>query len=321
MAYLMIFVPLFIGGITAIIPSNRFRPVLIPCAGIVHFCMTLNLLLKPDLIVNSNWLMIDPPGKIILLLVSTLYLFCSFYAVPYLMYRKERENRVFSVCMITFLSALSLVTWSQHLGLMWVAIEATTLITAPLIYYNRTQLSIEATWKYLLIGSVGIAMALLGTFFMAYASLHAGLEPTLNYANLVKNASSLSKIWLHLAFVLLMVGYGTKMGLVPMHTWKPDAYGESPGVVGAIFAGGITSCAFLALLRIYHICTAANETAYTSKLLIFMGFFSMAVAALFMIRQRDLKRMLAYSSIEHMGILVIGLGIGAPLCLEHYFML
>jgi hydrogenase-4 component F len=181
-----------------------------------------------------------------------------------------------------------------------------------LIYFNHTQYSIEATWKYLLVGSVGIAMALLGTFFMAYASLHAGLEPSLNYSLLVANAPHLSKIWLHLAFILLLVGYGTKMGLAPMHTWKPDAYGESPGVVGAIFAGGITSCAFLALLRIYHICTAANEGPYISKLLIVMGLLSMAVAALFMIKQRDLKRMLAYSSIEHMGILVIGLGIGVP---------
>ena len=103
-----------------------------------------------------------------------------------------------------------------------------------------------------------------------------------------------------------------KMGLAPMHTWKPEVYGEVPGVVGAIFAGGVTSCAFLAVLRIYQICYAAGETAYTSRLLLFMGLFSMAVAGLFMVGQRDFKRMLAYSSVEHMGILILGLGIGGP---------
>lgn len=312
MAYVQIFFPLLVAGIAALVPSNRWRPLLLPFAGVTFFIMTIYTLVTPGMTMAGDVLHLDPPGKIVLLLVSTLFLFCSFYTVPYLMKRKDRQNRIFVVCMTGFLSAMSLVTWSQHLGLIWVAIEATTLVTAPLIYFNHTQFSIEATWKYLLVGSVGIAMALLGTFFMAYASLHAGLEPTLNYSLLVANAPHLSKIWLHLAFILLLVGYGTKMGLAPMHSWKPDAYGESPGVVGAIFAGGITSCAFLALLRVYHICTAANEGPYVSKLLIVMGLLSMAVAALFMIRQRDLKRMLAYSSIEHMGILVIGLGIGMP---------
>jgi hydrogenase-4 component F len=312
MAYLQLFFPLLMAGIAALIPSNRWRPLMLPIAAVPHFLMTVYALVKPEMSVTSAGLQLDPLGKIILLVISTLFLFCAFYAVPYLMYRKERKNRLFCVCLIGFLSAMSLVTWSQHLGLLWVAMEATTLVTAPLIYFNHTQYSIEAMWKYLLVGSVGIAMALLGTFFLAYSSIHAGLEATLHYPTLIENAPQLSKIWLHLAFILLLIGYGTKMGLAPMHTWKPDAYGESPGVVGAIFAGGTTSCAFLAFLRVYHICCAANEGAYVSRLLFIMGFLSMAVAALFMIRQRDLKRMLAYSSIEHMGILIIGLGIGVP---------
>ena len=146
-----------------------------------------------------------------------------------------------------------------------VAIEATTLVTAPLIYFNRNRLCIEAMWKYLLISSVGIALALLGTFFLAYSSMHGGQETTLFYVTLLKNAPHLSKTWLHLSFVLLFIGYGTKMGLAPMHTWKPDSYGESPGIIGAILAGGLTSCAFLAFLRIYHICRVAGEFAYMSK--------------------------------------------------------
>jgi hydrogenase-4 component F len=178
------------------------------------------------------------------------------------------------------------------------------------LFFNHNSRSLEATWKYLLIGSVGIALALLGTFFLAYSSIREGLEPTLLLDDLVHLAPRLSAPWLHAAFVLLLVGYGTKMGLAPMHTWKPDAYGEAPGLVGALLATGVTSCAFLAILRFFQICHNAPEAAFAREILIFMGLLSMAVAAVFVIRQRDFKRMLAYSSVEHMGILVLGIGIG-----------
>ncbi len=160
------------------------------------------------------------------------------------------------------------------------------------------------------IGSVGIALALFGSFFLAYASLNAGLESTLLFDQLIKDAPHLSRPWLHAAFVLLFVGYGTKMGLAPMHTWKPDAYGEAPGIVGALLAGGITSCAFLAILRVYQICRAGPTANSPVRSWSSSGLFSMAVAAVFMVRQRDFKRMLAYSSVEHMGILVLGIGLG-----------
>jgi len=312
MAFVMILFPLVMAAIAAAVPSNRLRPWLLPLTAVAYTIITIFVLMRPDLMVTSRWLVLDPPARIVLLVVSTLFLFCSFYAVGYLKHRQERTNRVFCACLLGFLGIMSIVTWSHHLGLMWVAIEATTLVTAPLIYFNRTQRSIEATWKYLMVGSVGIALALLGTFFLAYSSLQVGLESTLTFESILKHAPQLSKPWLHAAFILLLVGYGTKMGLAPMHTWKPEVYGEVPGVIGAIFAGGVTSCAFLAVLRIYQICLAADETVYMTRLLLFMGLFSMAVAGLFMFGQRDFKRMLAYSSVEHMGILILGLGIGGP---------
>ena len=126
----------------------------------------------------------------------------------------------------------------------------------------------------------------------------------------MREAPRLSRPWLHTAFVLLFVGYGTKMGLAPMHTWKPDAYGEAPGIVGTLLAGALTSCAFLALLRFFQIAAAGGEAEFARQLMIGIGLFSMAVAGVFMARQRDYKRMLAYSSVEHMGILVLGIGIG-----------
>jgi hydrogenase-4 component F len=183
-------------------------------------------------------------------------------------------------------------------------------VSASSIYFNHNARSLEATWKYLLIGSVGIALALFGSLFLAYAALKTGLESTLLFDQLIEEAPQLSPQWLHAAFVLLFVGYGTKMGLAPMHTWKPDAYGEAPGLVGTLLAGGVTSCAFLAILRVYQICRAGAEAEFAREILIVMGLLSMAVAAVFMVRQRDFKRMLAYSSVEHMGILILGIGIG-----------
>jgi hydrogenase-4 component F len=312
MALALILFPLLMAALAAVVPSNRGRPWLLPVTALAHTALTLGALLWPELARSDGWLVLDPPGRIILLQISVLYLLCAFYAAGYLRQRQERSNRVFCVCLLAVLGTMTLVTWAHHLGLMWVAMETTTLVTAPLIYFNRTQHSIEATWKYMMVGSVGIALALLGTFFLAYAALHAGGESTLTFEKLLQHAPELSKPWLHAAFILLLVGYGTKMGLAPMHTWKPDAYGEAPGVVGAILAGGVTSCAFLALLRITHICGAAGESAYTSRLLLTMGLLSMAVAGVFMVGQRDIKRMLAYSSVEHMGILALGLGLGAP---------
>jgi len=136
----------------------------------------------------------------------------------------------------------------------------------------------------------------------------------LMFDDLLKEAPILDKKWLHAAFILLLVGYGTKMGLAPMHTWKPDAYGEAPGMIGAILAGCLTTCAFLSILRFVQIARAAGEREFSDRILIFAGLLSMAVGAVFMVRQRDFKRMLGYSSVEHMGILVLGVGIGGPAC-------
>jgi hydrogenase-4 component F len=136
------------------------------------------------------------------------------------------------------------------------------------------------------------------------------MSTSLFFRDLVREAPHLSHPWLRAAFVVLFVGYGTKMGLAPMHSWKPDAYGEAPGLVGALLAGGLTTCAFLAILRFFQICIAANDVAFARKMMMTIGLLSMAVAAVFMVRQRDYKRMLAYSSVEHMGILVLGVSIG-----------
>jgi hydrogenase-4 component F len=314
MIYLLILFPLLMAALALAVPSNRWRPWLMPIGGLGQLALVAGGLMQPtdaaSLSGSSRWLLLDALGKVVLGFVTVLFFVCSLYAPGYLSLRSDRPNRLFCANLFAALAMMTLVTLSYHLGLMWVAMEATTLVSASSIYFNHNARSLEATWKYLLIGSVGIALALLGSLFLAYAAVKSGLESTLLFDHLIEAAPKLSPPWLHAGFVLLFIGYGTKMGLAPMHTWKPDAYGEAPGIVGTLLAGGVTSCAFLAILRVYQICRAGAEAEFAREIMIFIGLLSMAVAGVFMTRQRDFKRMLAYSSVEHMGILVLGIGIG-----------
>src|SRR5437773_1135769 len=312
MVYLLILFPLVMAAATFALPSNRWRPWLLPLGALGQLVLALTAIRQPGEPASGldNWLLLDPIGKVVLGFLSVLFFLCALYAPGYLALRADRPNRIFCANLFAALSMMTLVSLSHHLGLLWVAMEATTLLSAPSIYFNQNAHSLEATWKYLLIGSVGIALALFGSLFLAYASLKSGLKSTLLFDELIQVAPQLSPQWLHAAFVLLFIGYGTKMGLAPMHTWKPDAYGEAPSIVGTLLAGGVTSCAFLAILRVYQICQAGTEAEFAREIMIFIGLLSMAIAAVFMARQRDFKRMLAYSSVEHMGILVLAVGIG-----------
>lgn len=296
----------------AAVHSDRLRPWIVFAASATHLFLTAAILIDPPPAICGGWIGLDPPGELVLLLTSILFFICTLYGTGYLRQWPGRFNRVLAPCLLGFLGGATLMTCSQQLGLIWIAMETTALCTAPMIYFRRTPESIEATWKYLLICSVGIAIALLGSFFLVYAFLVHHHTPGLLFSQLVAHARDADPVWLKMAFVLLLIGYGTKMGLAPMHTWKPDAYGEVPGIVGALLAGVLTSCAFLAILRIMRVCVAAGMRAYTGHLLIAIGIFSMAVAAVFLMGQKDFKRMLAYSSVEQMGILALGAGIGGP---------
>ncbi|HLQ38444.1 MAG TPA: proton-conducting transporter membrane subunit [Planctomycetota bacterium] len=306
----LILLPVLWVAVALLIPSNRWRPLVLPLAAAMHLGNVLLQVSGDTQAIAGGWLVLDPLAKVVILSVALLFQFCALYAPGYLRVRHDRPNRIFCGGLLNMVAMLSLAAMAHHLGLMWVALEATTLASAPMIYFNQTPRALEATWKYLLICSVGIALALFGSFFLAYAALKGGHTPTLLFDDLVAKAHLLSVPWLHAAFVTLLVGYGTKMGLAPMHTWKPDAYGEAPGIVGAMLAGGVTSGAFVAILRFTTIMRAAGQQSFAGPILVAMGLLSMAFAAVFMVRQKDLKRMLAWSSVEHMGLLVLGAGIG-----------
>lgn len=257
---------------------------------------------------------LDATGLLFLSITSAVFLAACVYAVPYLLHGTHDTQATphrFVPCLLWFLAAMTLVCVTQNLALLWAAVEATTLASAPLIYFYRRPGALEAAWKYLLLCSVGIALALLGVFFLGVAASAApGGRVDLTVRGLSLVAPAMSRPWLVAAFVLALVGFGTKMGLVPLHSWLPDAHSQAPSPVSALLSGALLNGAFLAILRFLHVCAASGDAAFARNLLLVFGFGSMAVAAAFLVRQRDYKRLLAYSSIENMGILCVGAGLG-----------
>src|SRR6266702_2488116 len=292
-------------------PAFRGRRVpvgLLAVIALTHLLLVATLWAVPEPSALGGWVAADPLGLTVLTLTSVLFLVTVTYTVGYLQREKTRSGRVFAGCLLAFLSAASVVTLAQHLAMLWVGMEATTLSVAPLVFLRRDRRSLEATWKYLVISSVGIALALLGTFFLASAQGDIG-RPLL-LPDLIAHARELHPAWLRAAFLFLLVGFGTKMGLAPMHTWKPDTYGEAPSLVSGLMSGALTSCAFLGVARVTEVVAAAGLSSFAQPVLIAFGLLSLAVAATFIIGQGDVKRLLAYSSVEHMGLLVLGLGLG-----------
>ena len=325
MILLLVLIPALAGAASFFVVSDPLRRGLLVSTAIIQFALTVGTWLATPAPALGGWLAEDALGRLFLTLTSLLFLASSFYAVAYLreerdqphsdseegfLFSNEREAS-FTGCLLLFLAAMTLVTLSQHLGLLWVAVEATTLASAPLIYFHRHHRSLEATWKYLLICSVGIALALLGIFFLAVAATGPGTAAgSLVLKDLLSDAPRLNPLWLKAAFVLMLVGYGTKMGLAPFHSWLPDAHSEAPSVASALLSGALLNCAFLGILRIHQICVARGLIDFSERLLLVLGLLSMAVAAIFITGQVDYKRMLAYSSVEHMGVLAVGVGLG-----------
>lgn len=305
--------------------SAAGRYALLIAAAAAHAALTAAAWHEAPAPACGGWLALDSLGLLFLSITSTLFLVSAVYLVGYL--RRERASRhvdfeegllfrnepeaVFIGCLLVFLAAMTLVTLSQHFGLLWVSIEATTLASAPLIYFHRHHRSLEATWKYLVLCSVGIAVALLGNFVLALAASPAGEEPIeLLVGSLVAESGRLDVGLVRVAFLLSLVGYGTKTGLAPLHNWLPDAHSESPSAVSALLSGALLNCALVGILRAHQVSVAVGEQQFSGDLLVLFGLISIGVAAAFIFGQGDFKRLLAYSSVEHMGILAVGFGLG-----------
>jgi hydrogenase-4 component F len=272
----------------------------------------------------------DALSALVVLLTASVALVCSTYSIGYL--RDDQQSgalgddasgkeqmaqfRMYYTLTPLFVFSMLFMAVANNLGVMWTAMEVTTLVSVFLVTFYGKVTSLEAAWKYAIIGGVGLSMALFGTLVTYYAG--RGLTGTealsgLNWSVLAQHAAQLDKTSMRLAFVLVLMGYGTKAGLAPMHTWKPDAYSEAPVPSAAILSSALLNCALYCLIRFYILTSRCLGAQYPGRLLLFFGLLSMGVSVPFILVQKNYRRLLAYHTIDHAGIMVTALGLGGAL--------
>ncbi|MBI2227858.1 MAG: hydrogenase 4 subunit F [Deltaproteobacteria bacterium] len=257
---------------------------------------------------------VDALSALMVTIITFLGAIAALYAVGYI--RAELDDahlsrvRLFFALLHLFVFTMLVAVTTDNLGVMWIAIEGTTLATVFLVNLHQTRTSLEAAYKYLILSSVGIALAFIGTALVYYAGAAKAGEIAVNWSALRADAGSLNPEVVRLAFVFIVIGYGTKAGLAPMHTWLPDAHSEAPAPISALMSGVLLNVGLYAMMRFKAIADAAVGPEFAARLLIGVGLLSLLVAAVFLVRQRNYKRMLAYSSVEHIGIICLGLGFG-----------
>lgn len=303
MLYLLLFLPL-LPAIYALREREIGRLAGSTAAG-AALSLGLALLVHDPL---AGPLRLDGVGLFYLLLTDCLFALVALYARAYFQAAQDGEAWRFYAAGNLFLFAMHGAYLAHNLGLLWIFVEGSTLASALLVYHRGGARALEATWKYLMLGSVGIALGLIGVI-LVYALLGGATLDWQEARELVRKAEPAQ---LKLAFAFLLVGFGTKVGLFPLHPWLPDAHSEAPSPASALLSGTLLNVAFYALLRYTALLGSAGLFEFAAGLLQGFGLFSLLAAALFLFAQRDYKRLLAYSSMEHMGLAVYGLGLGVP---------
>jgi hydrogenase-4 component F len=263
----------------------------------------------------NDYIMIDRISAWVIFCTSIVYLLSSVYAVGYmrLLNEDKRLSRFYALFAGFGLTTL-IGPLMNSVGIYWIAIELTTLVSTFLIAFERVADSMEAAWKYIMVVSAGISLALLGTILFYWGgSFVLGPSYRMTWAVLTEAAPQMNPALMKLAFLLVLVGYGTKVGLAPMHSWLPDAHSESPAPVSAMLSGALLNTAMIGIVRFLGITKAANLGPLTQFTLVAFGIVSLILGALFIVRQQGIKRLMAYSSIEHMGIVALGFGFGGAL--------
>ena len=313
--------------------SHRVAAAVTALTGVATFSLALTLVpVTADHTVSAlRYLRADALSTIFVLATCFLYAVVGIYSVGYLADEQRaalggngEHQREFARHSTRFYLGFNAFAWSMicaplvnGLALLWIAVEITTVVSALLVALDDTEGATEAAWKYVLIASSGLGIALLATIFMYYAGAQViGANYDLAFDPLMGVAARLPATPVRLAFVLAVVGYGTKVGLFPVHTWLPDAHSEAPTPVSALLSGSLLAVSFYAILRYYQIATITVGAHFPQMVLLVFGILSLLLAALYLLEQRGIKRLLAYSSVEHMGILAIGVGFGAPMALS-----
>lgn len=316
----LVAMPFAVAVITFFAPV-RFSKLLTVAAGAATFGLALALVpatVDHSQITVGGELRVDALSVVFLVATTFLYGATSIFAPGYLHLADSAAGVRYGK---RFYAGLNLFCWSMvaaplvnGLALLWVAVEITTVVSALLVAIDDTDGATEASWKYVLIASLGLGIALLATIIMYYAGTTVfGSGYDLSYTKLLAGAGHFPPDVVRLAFVLAVLGYGTKMGLVPVHTWLPDAHSEAPTPVSALLSGALLTICFYAILRYFQIAIRTLGPTFPRNVFLTFGLASLLLAALYLLSQRDLKRLLAYSSVEHMGILAIGMSFSAPI--------
>ena len=322
---LLVLVPL-LAGLLCLATNSRLwweRINLLAFAAVAGLAILLGMDVSRNdqTVALGGFLRADSLSAIVVGLTAFVALVCAIYAVGYFR-RDQKEGRItqaqlrhYYLLAPIFVSAMLLAPLADNLGVMWVAIESTTLASVLLVTFYNQKTSFEAGWKYIIIGSVGISLALFGTV-ITYSSAVEVLgehQQGMNWSTLAEIAHRFNPTAMRLAFVLVLLGYGTKAGLAPMHTWKPDAYAEAPVPAAALLGAGFINCAIYAIMRFDVLAEKCLGHDFPGLLLVGFGVFSILLAAPFVLVQRNFRRLLAYSSIDHAGIMVAALGFGGKL--------
>ncbi len=316
---IILLVPAISAAILAVFPGYKLTARLNVLAALLTFLTALSLFaVEPA---SGEYLLVDDLNKVFIVLTTFVGFTTSVFSASYIQHEIEVGRltptfvRFYHAMYQTLMFAMNLALVANNIGLMWVAIELATLTTVLMVGIYRTHEALEAAWKYFILGSVGIALALFGTILVYMAArpvIGEGLDAMV-WTVLVKRAAEFDPALLNVAFVFLLLGYGTKVGLAPLHAWLPDAHAEGPTPISAVLSGLLLNVALYALLR-FKLLLAVNAAAIApGPLMVIMGLISVIFAALMLYRRRDIKRMFAYSSIEHMGIIVFAFGMGGPL--------
>lgn len=302
------------------IRRSRYVSAVMPACTLVllAICLWVCIPVLGGEVIDEGVFWMDPLSAVFMILVGFVGFLAALYSRAYIGLETEegvvsrKENGVYYSLLIVFISVMMLTFTVRSMAVVWLGIGATTLVSTFLVgFYNRDE-STEAAWKYIILCSVGITIALFG-LTLVYASTVGVIESdsALDWPALMEHAAELDPNMMRMAMVLIIVGFGTKVGFVPMHTWLPDAHSQAPSPISGLLSAVLLNCAMYGIIRFYGVSEILNP-GFASTVMLIFGFLSLAAAAFFIVSARDLKRMLAYSSIENMGLIAIGFGIGTP---------
>lgn len=316
---MILLVPVIAAAILALVPGYRLGAWINVGASLVTLLAACTLVAwRPE---PGAYLMVDELNIVFILLNTFVGFTAAIFSASYIAHEMETGRltpaylRFYHAMYQMMMFGMNLALVSGNMGLMWVAIELATLTTVLMVGLYRTHQALEAAWKYFLLGSVGIALALFGTILVYMAAqpvLGEGMA-SMDWINLMSGAARFDPAMLNVAFVFLLLGYGTKVGLAPLHAWLPDAHAEGPTPISAVLSGLLLNVALYAVLRFKMLMTANAEALSPGPLMVTLGLLSLVFAGFMLYRRRDIKRLFAYSSIEHMGIIVFAFGMGGPL--------